>query len=97
MWFGASSRVALPVMKTLDSLSKMYLPSGFGYFFDVLPMNISRSSWRCQGRRTGILPLVAIIRLTSGPPTKKPFENGWRVLRTSHSSLPVTDSSIAVS
>ena len=30
MWFGASSRVALPVAKTDDSLSKVTLPSGFG-------------------------------------------------------------------
>ena len=97
MWLGASSRVALPEMKTLESLSKMYLPSGFGYFFDVLPMNICFSSWRCQGRRTGILPLVAMNRFTSGPPRKKPLLNGWRVLRTSHSSLPVTDSSMASS
>ncbi len=63
-------------MKTLESLSKMYLLSGFGYFFDVLPMNISRSSCLCQGSRTGILPLVAMKRFTSGPPMKKPLENG---------------------
>ena len=97
MWLGASSRVALPEMYTDDSLSNVYLPSGVGYFFDVLPMNISRSSWRCQGRRTGILPLVAMNRFTSGPPRKKPLLNGWRVLRTSHSSLPVTEFSIASS
>ena len=30
MWLGASSRVALPEMKTLESLSKVYLPSGLG-------------------------------------------------------------------
>jgi len=30
MWFGASSRVALPVRKTPESLSNVYLPSGFG-------------------------------------------------------------------
>ena len=30
MWFGASSRVALPVAKTDESLSKVVLPSGFG-------------------------------------------------------------------
>jgi hypothetical protein len=30
MWLGASSRVALPLMKTLESLSKVSLPSGVG-------------------------------------------------------------------
>ena len=30
MWLGASSRVALPVANTEESLSKVVLPSGFG-------------------------------------------------------------------
>src|ERR1700722_15911688 len=78
MWLGASSRVALPVVKTEESLSKVYLPSGLGYLSLVLPMNIPRSSLRCQESRPGgSLPLVAIARLTSGAPSTKPFWNGW--------------------
>ena len=30
MWLGASSRVALPEANTEESLSNVYLPSGFG-------------------------------------------------------------------
>ena len=83
MWLGASSRVALPVMNTEESLSKVYLPSGLGYLSLVLPMNIGLASLRCQDSRPGgSWPLVAIDRLTSGAPSTKPFWKGWRVLRT---------------
>ncbi len=52
-------------------------------------MNIGLASLRCQARRPGgSSPLVAIARLTIGPPCRKPFWKGWRVLRTSYSSLP---------
>ena len=47
-------------------------------------MNIGWASLRWIFQRPpGKRPLVAIIRLTSGPPLISPFWKGWRVLRCS--------------
>ena len=39
----------------------------------------------------GNRPLVIVIALAIAPPTKKPFENGWRMLRDSNRSLSICD------
>ena len=62
---------------------------------DVLAVRLGIASSSCRRRTSawrrcgatpaaaGKRPFVAIIGLTSGPPCRKPFWNGWRVLRTS--------------
>ena len=81
MWFGASSRVALPVAKTDESLSKVTLPSGFGYSRSG-PMNSGTVASSCVAQwPPGTRPPEMVIMLASAPPTKKPFANGWRAFR----------------
>ncbi len=82
MWLGASSRVALPDAKTDESLSNVYLLSGFGYCFAAPSISIFSSASGCWCQRPpGKAPLVMVIALASAPPTKNPRENGWRMLR----------------
>ena len=68
MWFGASSRVALPVMNTRRELVERVLAVGLR--IAVLGVADEHRLLRPGGARTsgppGILPLVAIARLTSG-------------------------------
>ena len=97
MWFGASSRVAFPVAKTLESLSNVYLPSGFGYDLSRSPMKMSTvaSSWVWNWVPGGKRPPEISIMFASAPPTRNPFENTWRMLRERCISAAITDPSIA--
>ena len=83
-WLGASSRVALPERKTESSLLKVSSLSALTYMSPALPRSIAcsaSSSWLQWP--PGKLPLVTVIAEAIAPPTKKPLEKGWRMLRDS--------------
>ena len=95
MWFGASSRVAFPVAKTLDSLSKVYLPSGLGYDLSRSPMKMSTVASSCVWNFApgGNRPPEISIALASAAPTRKPFAKTCRMLRDRCMSSAITLSS----
>ena len=83
MWFGASSRVALPVAKTDDSLSKVYLAVGLRVVALALAdEDVAPSASSCVVQwPPGQRPPETSIMFAIAPPTKKPLANGWRMLR----------------
>ena len=85
MWLGASSRVALPVVKTPESLSNVYLPSGFGIALVAVgqQQRLRRRRGASPSGRPGSRPLVTTIALVIAPPTIRPRANGCFMLRDS--------------
>ena len=98
MWFGASSRVLLPLRKTDESLSKVSFPSAAGY--DAAPPPEIRP-WSASGSRPelpgGNAPRVAVIAPAKAPPSTSPRPKAGRMFRTrrksSQTKLSRSDSS----